>query len=179
MVAPVSVVVISGTLHRPSKTDDVLDAVLAALTARVPTEVLSIHALDLGSELVAALAGGPGETLRDQFAVIAVADLVVIGTPVYKGSYTGLLKLYIDLLDVAHLEGKPVVLVATGGSDQHSLVIEHELRPLVGFFRAHSIPVGVYAARSDFLPEGGFSERLAATIAATADSAVSVVSAAR
>jgi len=177
VASPLSVVVLSGTLHRPSKTDEVLDAVVVALGGLTSVESLSIHALDVAPELVAALAGGPGEVLRGQFAAIAAADIVVIGTPVYKGAYTGLLKLYIDLLDVHHLDGKFVVLVATGGSDQHSLVIEHELRPLVGFFRAHSIPVGVYAARADFLPEGGFSERLAGIIAAAAESAVTIATA--
>ena len=170
-----SVVVISGTLHTPSRTDEVLGAVVAGLSAKRETDVRTISPLAVAPSLVAALSEGPDEALREQFAAIAAADLVVVGTPVYKGAYTGLLKLYLDFLDVAHLEGKPVVLVATGGSDQHSLVIEHELRPLVGFFRAHPVPVGVYAARSDVLPDGTFSDRLAAAIDGAVDGALQLL----
>ena len=48
------------------------------------------------------------------------------------------------------LAGKPVLLTATGGGDRHALVIEHQLRPLFGFFEAASLPTGVYAGGTDF-----------------------------
>ncbi|MNR23741.1 hypothetical protein D3C85_1407780 [compost metagenome] len=44
----------------------------------------------------------------------------------------------------------PVLLAATGGSDRHALIIDHQLRPLFGFFQALSLPIGVYAAEADF-----------------------------
>jgi FMN reductase len=72
------------------------------------------------------------------------ADLLLVGTPVYKGSYPGLFKHFVDLLDYKALAGLPVSLIATGGSDRHALVIEHQLRPLFGFFNAHTLPTGVF-----------------------------------
>jgi FMN reductase len=48
------------------------------------------------------------------------------------------------------LNNVPVLLAATGGSDRHALVIEHQLRPLFGFFQALSLPIGVYATEADF-----------------------------
>lgn len=66
---------------------------------------------------------------------IIEAEALVIGSPTYKGSYTGLFKHVFDLLDPADLRGKPVILTATGGGDRHSLVVEHQLRPLFAFSR--------------------------------------------
>jgi FMN reductase len=43
-----------------------------------------------------------------------------------------------------------VLLAATGGSERHALIIEHQLRPLFGFFQSLALPVGVYAHDTDF-----------------------------
>ncbi len=76
---------------------------------------------------------------------VVEADALLIGTPVYRGTYTGLLKNVFDLIPNDALLGKPVGLIVTGGSDHHYLVIEHELKPIMGFFLAHVLPGGVYA----------------------------------
>jgi len=76
---------------------------------------------------------------------ITAADALIFGTPMYRGSYTGLLKNVFDLIPNDALFGKPVGLIATGGSDHHYLALEHELKPLLGFFLAHAIPGSVYA----------------------------------
>jgi FMN reductase len=81
---------------------------------------------------------------------IEQADALVVGTPVYKGAYTGLFKHVFDLTDPRALVGKPVVLTATGGGARHALVLEHALRPLFGFFEALTIPTAVYASDADF-----------------------------
>lgn len=56
----------------------------------------------------------------------------------------------IDLLDPSDLRGKPIVLTATGGGDRHSLVVEHQLRPLFAFFEAFVTPTAIYASGRDF-----------------------------
>ncbi len=45
---------------------------------------------------------------------------------------------------------KPVLLAATGGSERHALMIDHQLRPLFSFFQARTLPLGVYATDQDF-----------------------------
>lgn len=82
---------------------------------------------------------------------LLAADALVVGSPVYKGSYTGLFKHLFDLVDPAALAGKPILLGATGGGDRHALVIEHQMRPLFGFFEAATIPTGVYAGAADLV----------------------------
>lgn len=79
------------------------------------------------------------------------ADAIVVASPVYKGSYTGLFKHVFDLLDPSMLQNKPILLAATGGGDRHALVIEHQLRPLFAFFEAQTLATGVYASDREFV----------------------------
>ncbi|MGO4844013.1 NAD(P)H-dependent oxidoreductase, partial [Rhizobiaceae sp. 2RAB30] len=59
-------------------------------------------------------------------------------------------KHFFDLLDPSALKGKPVLLTATGGGERHALIVEHQLRPLFGFFEAATLPTAVYATDRDF-----------------------------
>ncbi|MCY4641235.1 MAG: NAD(P)H-dependent oxidoreductase [Gammaproteobacteria bacterium] len=81
---------------------------------------------------------------------IIEADALLIGTPMYRGTYTGLLKNMFDLIPNDALLGKPVGMIATGGSDHHYLALEHEIKPLLGFFYVHVIPGHVYANNSHY-----------------------------
>ena len=95
-------------------------------------------------------------------ADIVSADLLLVGSPTYKGSYPGLFKHLFDLIDPLELRGKPVILTATGGGDRHALVVEHQLRPLFGFFSARTLPTAIYASDVDFKDHSVGSGRLAA-----------------
>jgi FMN reductase len=88
--------------------------------------------------------------LEEALRAVEQADLLLIGTPVYKGSYTGLFKHFIDLIDYKSLTGVPVALLAMGGSDRHALVIDHQLRPLFGFFNAQTLPTGVFVSERSY-----------------------------
>ncbi|MFG2138371.1 NADPH-dependent FMN reductase [Streptomyces sp. NPDC048650] len=69
------------------------------------------------------------------------ADGVVIGTPVYKAAYSGLLKSLLDLLPQYALAGKTVLPLATGGSTAHVLAIDYALRPVLSSMGAdHIVP---------------------------------------
>jgi FMN reductase len=78
------------------------------------------------------------------------ADGLIVSSPVYKGSYTGLFKHLFDFVAPDALIGKPVVIAATGGGYRHALVVEHQFRPLFGFFSALVAPTTVYASDDDF-----------------------------
>lgn len=145
-----SIVGISGNLKRPSKTrilvQTVLDRIEAAYGARGRVYDL-LDAPDLGSTWDFAKIDG---SLAALIHAIESADVLVVGTPVYKGSYTGLFKHLFDLIGVDRLIGKPVVLTASGGGDRHALVVEHQLRPLFGFFTAHSMATAIYVSETNF-----------------------------
>ena len=89
-------------------------------------------------------------TIEAELDRIESADLLIVASPVYRASFTGLFKHLFDFVDQYALVDKPVLLAATGGSDRHALIIEHQLRPLFGFFQALTLPIGVYAKDSDF-----------------------------
>lgn len=91
------------------------------------------------------------ETVERELAAVEQADILVVATPVYRGAYTGLFKHFFDFIDQDALIDKPVLLAATGGSERHALMIDHQLRPLFSFFQARTLPLGVYATDKDFL----------------------------
>ena len=78
--------------------------------------------------------------------------LLIVGTPVYRASFTGLFKHFFDFVEQTALVDVPVLLAAQGGSERHALVLEHQLRPLFSFFQAQTLPIGVYATDKDFTP---------------------------
>jgi FMN reductase len=59
-----------------------------------------------------------------------------------------------DLVDADDVRGTPVLLAATGGTERHSLVVEHALRPLASYLGLTTVPTGIYAATQDFGGEG-------------------------
>ncbi|TWF58947.1 FMN reductase [Neorhizobium alkalisoli] len=141
----------SGNISRPSSTKRFVESVTEALAkqAGLKHEVFDIE--DLGTSLTAARSVADLDpAARRVIRTIINAEALVIGSPTYKGSYTGLFKHVIDLLDPSDLRGKPIVLTATGGGDRHSLVVEHQLRPLFAFFEAFVTPTAIYASGRDF-----------------------------
>jgi FMN reductase len=140
-----------GSPQRPSRTRMLVEAIVDAVGARlkVRSEILGVDEVwpTIGVASLRAALPPEGEAV---IRAIETADLLVVGTPVYRASYTGALKHIFDLVDQFALTGKPVILSATGGSERHTLMIEHQLRPLMGFFGAASVSTGVYATERDF-----------------------------
>ncbi|NML35001.1 FMN reductase [Paraburkholderia antibiotica] len=163
------VVAVSGGLQRPSRTLVLVEHILAALADVHPVDT---HLIELG-QIAPQLAGAlhraqVSKDLDTHIAAIESADLLVVASPVYRGSYTGLFKHLFDLVHHEALFDAPVLLAATGGSDRHALVIDHQLRPLFSFFQARTLPVGVYASEADFngyqLTSHALQERIALAI---------------
>ncbi|WP_328561978.1 CE1759 family FMN reductase [Streptomyces coelicoflavus] len=157
-------VVVSAGLSVPSSTrllGDRLAAVAApAATAPepAPADVRVIELRDLAVEIAHTFTNGfPAQALADAFAEVAAADGLIVVTPVFSASYSGLFKSFFDALSVTDedaLAGKPVLIAATGGTARHSLVLEHALRPLFAYLKAVVVPTGVYAASEDWGAEG-------------------------
>lgn len=106
-------------------------------------------------------------------ALVLDADAVVIVTPVYKASYTGILKAFLDLLPQDGLDGKLVLPLATGGSQSHMLVLDYALRPVLASLAARSILPGIYAtseqlpwsAEAGLVPDTPIASRIAKGVA--------------
>ncbi len=148
---PLRVVGVSGSLTAPSRTTALVEAIVAALGTVFPIEAHLITLNSLGPQLAGALVRSQlPPTAEAELERIENADLVIVATPVYRASFTGLFKHLFDFVDQYALVDTPVLLAATGGSERHALIIEHQLRPLFGFFQSLALPVGVYAHDSDF-----------------------------
>lgn len=147
-----SIVGVSGSVTRPSRTTALVQAVLDRIEARSGISTKLIELVDSAPHLFTALTwdklAGEAKAL---VKTVEQADLLIVGTPVYRASYTGALKHLFDLVHHAAFVSKPVMLTATGGSHLHGLVTEHQLRPLFGFLNALTLPTTIYAVESDFL----------------------------
>jgi len=163
---------INGSLTPPpSRTRSVLDTALAGVRAydsAVETEVLELR--DFALEFCDGRSPDTyNSDTKQALALVEEADAYLVATPIYRGSYTGALKNFFDLVPnepKGHdpLRGKVVGLLATGGSDHHYLILEHELRPLFGFFGAYTPARVVYGVSKDFdvqkQPQGRLVEEL-------------------
>ena len=153
-----NVVSLSGSLRSPSTTATLLERIVDELGRHLDVTTTAVELHPLAVDLAHALTGGEtSDAVTEALTAVASADVLVVATPIYRGSYTGLLKQFIDLLHQDALIGTPVLLAAGGGNDQHSLAIDHELRPLFAFFRAAVLPVGVYARPFDFAADKSVS----------------------
>ncbi|MDA0184141.1 NAD(P)H-dependent oxidoreductase [Solirubrobacter phytolaccae] len=81
---------------------------------------------------------------------VATADAVLLATPVYRGTYTGVLKNLLDLLPVEALQGKPAAIAAMGATDHHSLGPDWHLRDTLAWFGALTLPTSAYLSSRDF-----------------------------
>lgn len=151
MSRKLKVVAVSGGLQRPSRTLALVEELLVGLGAAMAIEVRLIELGRIAPKFAGVVlrAELPDE-LQEDIAAIESADLLIVASPVYRASYTGLFKHLFDFVHHEALIDVPVLLAATGGSERHALVIEHQLRPLFGFFQALTLPLGVYASEADF-----------------------------
>jgi FMN reductase len=146
-----TIVAITGNVRRPSKSRALAEAVAQAALERIDADVAIYDMIDAGPGLGAAFTRA--ELSPEALAVVEAvekADAVIAVSPVYKGSYTGLFKHLFDFVAPLALVNRAVVVGATGGGHRHGLVVEHQMRPLFGFFSALTIPTSVYASDHEF-----------------------------
>ena len=161
-----------GSFQRPSRTAALVEALLERFAERLPVDIDVIEISDIGKALGGAFSvSALPEAVRRQFAAVESADFLIVAAPVFRGTYPGLFKHFFDLVGQNALVDTPVLLAATGGSDRHALVLEHQLRPLFSFFQALTLPIGVYATESDFANYQIISEPLQARIRLAAERA--------
>lgn len=150
------IVAVSAGLGQPSSTrllaDRLSTATEAALVASgvdAAIEVVELrdHAQDLTNHL---LAGFPSPSLKSVIDAVMAADGIIAVSPIFNASYSGLFKMFFDVMERDSLGGRPVLLGATGGTVRHSLAIDHALRPLFAYLGAAVVPTAVFAAAEDW-----------------------------
>ncbi|WUH95246.1 NAD(P)H-dependent oxidoreductase [Streptomyces sp. NBC_00433] len=155
--------IITGGLREPSSTRLLADRLATAVAGDLRQEgqqadTTFVELRPLGHPVMdAMLTGFTREELESAFDAVAGADGVIAVTPAFNASFSGLFKSFFDVLPEHTLSDMPVLIGATGGTERHSLVLEHALRPMFTYLHAIVSPRAVYAATGDFGHESGSS----------------------
>jgi FMN reductase len=161
-----SIVVITAGLSQPSATRLLADWLARAISGaldgsstELSVEIVELreYARDLANNVVA---GFPSPRLAAVIDRVSSADGLVAVTPIYTGSYSGLFKMFVDVLDPDALAGKPVLIAATAGSARHALALEHAMRPLFSYLRTVVVPTAVFAATEDWAVGRDLGDRI-------------------
>ena len=149
------IIAIAGSPSHPSRSYAVLEEAQKILsTLGADLEILLVRDLPAEDLLHARF---DSAAINAATAKVVEADAVIISTPVYKASYTGILKAFLDLLPQKALVDKPILPIATGGTLAHLLAIDYALNPVLGVLGTTQILQGVYLVDTQFqrLETGG------------------------
>nr|WP_218628370.1 MULTISPECIES: NADPH-dependent FMN reductase [unclassified Variovorax] len=147
---------IAGSPSSPSRSTALLESVGSRLHGRgARIERVTVRELPAQALL---RAEWEHPDIAHAIAQVAQARVVVVATPVYKAAYSGVLKVFLDLLSQGALKGKTVLPLATGGSAHHMLALDYALRPVLQALAARHILPGIYAtdAQITATPQGEF-----------------------
>jgi FMN reductase len=133
-----SVVVVVGNPKPRSRTFQAGQLVAEKLTGRAPD--LTVDLTDFG----AALLDWKDATVAEAVAQVIAADLLVVASPTYKATYTGLLKLFLDRFGAGSLARVTAVPLMLGGDVRHSLAPEAFLKPVLAELGASSPTRGLF-----------------------------------
>ena len=146
-----SLVAVVGAVTPPGR----LDAAMRYAVERAAAQPgASATLLNLADHRVSFADGRPPDKFTDDtsrvVAALVAADAVLLGSPVYRGSFTGALKNLLDLCPVDALRSKPVGILAMGATSHHYLGVDWHLRAVLAWFGALVAPTSVYLESSHF-----------------------------
>ncbi|WP_313800189.1 NADPH-dependent FMN reductase [Cytobacillus sp.] len=142
---------ISGTILG-AKTAILVDAVLKKVKEKYPE--IEIELLDLRDFQIEFCDGrNPdqyNEDTKKMIKAVSDADFYLIGFPIFNGSFPAPLKNVFDIVHPAAFRHKVMGFVANGGTYQHYLVVENQMKPIAGYLRSFVAPSYVYANSEHF-----------------------------
>jgi FMN reductase len=131
-------VAVVGNPKPQSRTRSAAELVVQRLTGAPPDRVIDV--IDLGAALLEW--GHPA--VAEAVAAVRAAEVVVVASPTYKATYTGLLKLFLDQIGTGDLAGVVAVPVMLGGGPTHALAPELLLKPVLVELGATAPTRGLY-----------------------------------
>ena len=165
-----SVLLIAGSPSERSRTAALLEATGQRLQNR-GVQVQRLRVRDLNPQALLLADFGHPSVLAAQ-ELVAQASVLVVATPVYKAAYSGILKVFLDLLPQTALKGKTVLPLATGGSPHHMLALDYALRPVLQSLGAKHILPGIYATDAQVIVTSEGTYKVADGIGSRLDEAV-------
>ncbi|WP_312530530.1 NAD(P)H-dependent oxidoreductase [Paracoccus sp. (in: a-proteobacteria)] len=164
---------INGSPHKPSRTQYLLAELCAAMGESIAMELRQIELCEVGPDLFSAPQRSGLSVKGDHILrQVESAEILVVGTPVYHASYTGLLKQLFDLLDDERMRGRIAVPVANGETPMHGLMLEHQMRPLFSSIGIVTTSTTLFATQHEISDGGVLSRRLREAAQLTAIEAV-------
>ena len=164
------ITVLSAGLGVPSSSRLLADQLAAAAERQltgagyaVTVDVVELRdlAVEIANNFVT---GYAAPRLAEVIAGVEASDGIIAVSPVFSASYSGLFKSFIDVLDPKSLDGKAVLLGATGGTDRHQMVLDYAMRPLFSYLRTRTAATGVFAGPQDWGTTGEGGSPLSARI---------------
>jgi FMN reductase len=158
-VSPLQIVTVVGNPRPESRThalaqtlaDELAQVLPKATVSGVDLAVLGPRVLDQADEAAAAAV-----------KQVLEADVLVVASPTYKATYSGLLKAFLDRLGTGSLAGKRAVPVLLGGAPNHQLAVDVHFTPLLLELGA-AVPVrGLFVLEADVAAFGTFAANWAA-----------------
>jgi FMN reductase len=168
----VSILLIAGSPSEHSRSAALLDAVQARLGGHV--QVDRLHIRDLSPQALL-LADVNHKSVVQALAQVVTARALVVATPIYKAAYSGVLKVFLDLLPQTALKGKLVLPLATGGSPHHMLALDYALRPVLQSLSASHVLTSIYATDAQVPKDEDGEYQVGSEIAARLDDAVNTL----
>ncbi|MEG3613661.1 FMN reductase [Isoptericola haloaureus] len=153
--------VVTAGLSQPSSSRLLADRLATAtadglLEAGQETDVEVVELREHAHAIVdAMLTRFPSGELATALDTVTGADGLVMVSPLFTTTYSGLFKSFVDVIDPDALTGKPVLLGATGGTSRHSLALDYSMRPLLTYLRTQVVPTAVFAATDDWAGQDG------------------------
>jgi NAD(P)H-dependent FMN reductase len=147
-----SLVGVVGSVTPPGRLRQGVEFALAQAAVAHPGVMTEL--VDLGAFRVSFADGRPLDAYEDDTATVVAklqsADAVLLATPVYRATFTGALKNLLDLTPLEALQNKPVGIVAMGATLHHYLGADWQLRAVLSWFGALTLPTSVYLDSSHF-----------------------------
>lgn len=138
-------VAISGSPSAKSRSRSLLEHAVGRLReGGVDVAVVDLSELDAN----ALLGRRPDSQVQEALSLVEGATILLASTPVYRATYTGLLKVFFDLFPQRALAGKVALGIASGAAPPHRVVIDQGMRPLFESVEARVIE-GIYATDAD------------------------------
>ncbi|MBA4538272.1 NADPH-dependent FMN reductase [Bacillus aquiflavi] len=150
-------VIINGGNSMTSRLTGIENEIKANLQAvGIAFNVIQVHQLPADDLITANYAS---DEIINHLSLVSEAEIIFVLTPIYKGSYSGILKTFLDLLPQKGLQNKIVIPVAIGGSIAHLLALEYSLKPVLSILGATTIssPIYIVDKQVQKLANGQFS----------------------
>ena len=136
--------ILVGNPKARSRTLQAAGLVVERLTGRPPD--LTFDLVDVAPSLL----DWTDPAAKEILGALQSVDLLVVASPTYKGTYTGLLKLFLDRVEAGALQSVRAVALMLGGDWRHSLAPEVFLKPVLAELGASCPTAGLFLLDSDF-----------------------------